>query len=155
MLQKCIFCFAFLKLSKLEMLFQKQDFYIWMKKEKTGMATSNNPNGDRHKKNYSETRRSMVETRRFYIQLFTPICTRIISSQPAQLLFCWNFTIIAAMHTGVYFFCNCFSFFNTEIKAANFMKHKRETSLLHTLSLKCMKSFDFIILLHTRQKKIA
>ena len=125
MLQKCIFCFAFLKLSKLEMLFQKQDFYIWMKKEKTGMATSNNPNGDRHKKNYSETRRSMVETRRFYIQLFTPICTRIISSQPAQLLFCWNFTIIVALHTGVYFFFSLFFFFQQRNKSSKFHKTQK------------------------------
>ena len=27
-------CFTFLKLSKLEMFFQKQDFYIWMKGKK-------------------------------------------------------------------------------------------------------------------------
>ena len=32
------------------MLFQKQDLYIWMKKKKTDMATSNNPDGDSHKK---------------------------------------------------------------------------------------------------------
>ena len=54
-------CLAFLKLSKLKMLFQKQDFYIWMKEKKTDLATSNNPNGESHEKNSFETR-SMVET---------------------------------------------------------------------------------------------
>ena len=35
MLQRCIFCFLFLKRSRLEMFFQKQDCYIWMKGEIT------------------------------------------------------------------------------------------------------------------------
>ena len=42
-------CFAFLKLSKLEIFFKKQDFYIRMK-EKTDLLTSNNLNGESHEK---------------------------------------------------------------------------------------------------------
>ena len=40
--------FLFLKLSKLEMFVQKQDFYIWIKGKP--LATSNNPNRESHKK---------------------------------------------------------------------------------------------------------
>ena len=53
---------------KLEMFFQKQDYYIWMKR--------NNINGENHKINCYETRGSMVETGKFYIKLFMSICTR-------------------------------------------------------------------------------
>ena len=35
------------------------------------------------------------------------------------------------------------------MKAKNFTKQRRKTSLLHTLSHKCLKSFDFIILLYS------
>lgn len=35
----------------------------------------------------------------------------------------------------------------SKTKATNFIKHRRETSLLYILSCKCLKSFDFIILL--------
>ena len=53
----------------LEMLFQKLDFYIWMKEEKTDLVTVTTPTGRTMKKNCSETRRSMVETGKFYIKL--------------------------------------------------------------------------------------
>ena len=46
MLQKCFLSFAFLKLSKLEIFFQKQNFYIWIK----GKNRPGNPNGENHEK---------------------------------------------------------------------------------------------------------
>ena len=51
------------------MFFQKLDFYIWMKEEKTDLVTVITPTERTIKKNYSETRRSMVETGKFYIKL--------------------------------------------------------------------------------------
>ena len=45
--RKNFLCFAFLKLSKLGMLFKKEDFYLWMK-ENTDLATSNNPSREIH-----------------------------------------------------------------------------------------------------------
>ena len=63
------FCFAFLKLTKLEIFVQKQDIYIWMR-GKEDLATSNNPNGESHEKICSKLRRSIVATEKFYINPF-------------------------------------------------------------------------------------
>ena len=43
------FCFPFLKLSKPDFFFQKQDFYIWMK-GKNRLASSNKRNWETHEK---------------------------------------------------------------------------------------------------------
>ena len=80
MLQKCIFlCYAFLELTKVEIFFKKQDFYVFMKEKITQT--------DSHEKNCSETRKSMVKTVRFHIKLFMSICTWKNSSQLAQFPF--------------------------------------------------------------------
>ena len=85
------------------------------------------------------------------------------NSQPAQLLFLWNFTLIVARyyrHAEVQFFfiscffccCCCFCFFfqhRNKTKVANFTKHKRETSFLHKLSHKCRSHlFHYFIIVN-------
>ena len=72
MLQKHFFP---LKLSKLQILFQKQVFIFWMK-GKTDMETSNNPNGKSHVKNCSKMRITGVKAGRFYTVLYKPIFIR-------------------------------------------------------------------------------
>ena len=131
--------FSFLKFNELEMFLQKQDFYIWMK-GKTDLTTFNNPNGDSHEKNCSETRRSMVETRNFYIKLFMSICTRENSSRSSFHLFLLIFHShcceILQKRRGLVFLISFIFQHRNKIKTT-FTKH-REISLLDTWSLKCL-----------------
>ena len=67
-LQKFFFCSGFLKLSKLEMLFQKQDFYFLDERDKQTWEPLITQMG-RAIKNCSKTRKSMIKTGRFHIKL--------------------------------------------------------------------------------------
>ena len=109
-------CFTFLKLSKLEMLFQKQDFYIWMKR-KSQLGNFYNPNGEKH------------EIGTFYIEPFISICTR---ENYSQVFFCWKFTLIPRcyIHVRVQFYSYCF-FFNIEIKLKQRIEQNTERNLLY------------------------
>ena len=134
-------CFAFLKLSKLEMFFSEARFYIWMK-GKRDLATSSNSNGECYEKNSSETRRSMTETGKFYIKN-TPI------TQPRSFFFLAGSSLwlpLGTSSSSFFLYHFLFQLWN-KTKATNFTKHRREPSLLHKLSHKCLKPFDFIILL--------
>ena len=83
--QNAFFMFYFLELGKLEMLFQKQDFYIWMKR-KSKLGNFYNPNGEKH------------EIGTFYIEPFISICTR---ENYSQVFFCWKFTLIPRCYIHV------------------------------------------------------
>ena len=48
-------CLASLKLCKIELIFQKQGFYMWME-GKPDLTASNNPNGENHEEHCSEIR---------------------------------------------------------------------------------------------------
>ena len=101
-------CFAFLKLSsKLEIFFQTQNFYIWIKEKNT--------------KNCSETRRSIDETSRFYMKLFMSICTRESSSHPAQVFLFAGTSLSFLLDTidtsgSIFFDVVFFFFFNIETR---------------------------------------
>ena len=81
MLQKCIFLFCFLETTETQ--------------QTSNLTTSNTPNEVNHEKNCFETRRSMVEIRRFNIELSMSICARENFSHPAQ--FCLVFVFFAGI----------------------------------------------------------
>ena len=140
MLQKCIFLrFAFLKLSNLEMSFSKARFLYLVERKKI----SNNPNGKSHKKNCSETRRKMVETGRFYIQLFMSIGTRENYSFLMHLHF--HCCQILYLRVWVQLFYIVFFQHRNKTKATEITKHRREMSLLHTLQISHLTSLFFIV----------
>ena len=83
MLQKCIFLFCFLETTETQ--------------QTSNLTTSNTPNEVNHEKNCFETRRSMVEIRRFNIELSMSICARENFSHPAQ--FCLFLFFLLEFHS--------------------------------------------------------
>ena len=81
-----------LKLSKPEMFFQKQDFYIFMKgKNRPG-------NGDSHENIVLNQGEAWLKPGNIYINLFMFISTRENFSRPAQVFFCWKLTLIVTRY---------------------------------------------------------
>ena len=137
MLQKWIFyVFLWWKLANYK-CFSRTKLFMSGWKEKIDLVTSNNPNGESHEKIFPEMRRSTIETGKFYIKLVMSICTR-----KTLLIHARSFFGVTSLSLISFFF-----YHRHETKAMNFTKHRRETSLLHTLSHKCLKSYDFILLL--------
>ena len=90
----------------------------------------------------------MTETEKFYVKLFISICARENSSHPAQVfLFYAGTSLSLLLDTIDAVFNIAFFQHRNKTKATKFTKRRRETSLLHILSHKCLKSFGFIILL--------
>ena len=148
-------------------IFPEAGFLFSGCQEQTDLATSNTRIRQPWK-NCSETRRSMVKTGRFYINLYMFIFIRETASLAAQIFlnetlyvklpkklgfFCWNLTFIISRyyrHVGVKLFWHRYRFFfqyRNKTKATNFTKYRAETSLQKTLPHKYLKSFDFINLL--------
>ena len=125
MLQKCTFYVLLSWNLTNQKCFSRSNTILSVWKGKTDLATSNNPNRNSHENNCSETRRSMVETGKFYITIFPSrhwthfipcssvfivnledviagwvmsTCTRENSSHPAHVFFCWNFTFIVSRY---------------------------------------------------------
>ena len=82
----------------------------------------------------------MVETGRFYIKPFMSICNKENSPHPAQVLFFAGTSLSLLLDTvdksGSVFFC--IAFLSNE-----FHKRRRQTSLPHTVSHKCLKSLFY------------
>ena len=102
-----------------------------------------------HEKNCSEMRRNMGQIGRFYIRLLMSICTKKLLS-PSPGLFLAGTSLILLLDTvdtsGSSFFWYYFFFqHRNKTKIAIFIRHRRKTTLLYTLSRKCLKLFEFII----------
>ena len=153
MLQKFLFCFTVLKLSKVEMFFFSETrFFLsgWKEKKQTCQLLMTQTGKAMKKIVLRQEASRIVGTGRFYIKLFMSICTREHSSNPTlvSLFFSWNFTFIVArycIHIGVLFF---FVQHGNKATATNFTEHRSEISLLRILSHKCLKSFDLISLFY-------
>ena len=116
-------CFTFLKLSKLEMFFSEARLYIWMK-GKRDLATSSNSNGECYEKNSSETRRSMIETGKFYIKN-TPV------TQPRSFFFLAGSSLWLLLGTSSSSFFLYHFFFNFETKLKQQILQNTEENLLY------------------------
>ena len=83
--------------------------------------------------NFSETRRRIVETRRFHIKLFMSICTTENSSHPAEFFFCWIFShcyLIRYTRWGLVFYI-IFIFYSTLKQDQSTDFHKTEKERLY------------------------
>ena len=101
-----------------------------------------------HEKNCSETRRNMGQIGRFYIRLLMSICTKkLLSPSPGLFLAGTSLTLLLdTVDTSVSSFFDIIFFqHRNKTKIAIFIRHRRKTTLLHTLSQKCLKLFEFII----------
>ena len=138
------FCFLSSNLANWNFFFRSTIFISgW--KEKTDLTASNNANGERNKK---KTGLKREETdwnwEILHKSIYAHLHKRKLLSPRAKVLFFFLFFVFAGTSLFSYIF---FFRHRNETKAMNFTKHRRETSLLHTLSHKCLKSFNFIILL--------
>ena len=113
-------CFALLKFSKVEMFFQKQDLYTWMKgKNRPGNLITRTAKA--MKKNYSETRRNMIQTGRFTESFLCPFAQeKIPLTQPSSLLFFFAGSLLSLLldtiDTSGLVFLIKFFFFNVKTK---------------------------------------
>ena len=86
-----------------------------------------NTNRESYVKHCSETKRSMVETRKFYIKLFLSISIRENSSHPASFFAGTSVSLLLDTidALGFSFFISFFFFFQHQNKteAMNFSKH--------------------------------
>ena len=98
-----------------------------------------NANRESYVKHCSDTKKSMVETRKFYIKLFLSISIRENSSHPARFFAGTSVLLLLDTIDAL-----GFSFF---ISSQN--TKEKLLYCLHTLSHKCLKSFDLIILLQS------
>ena len=95
---QCIFCFAFLKFSKLEMFFQKQDFSIWMKGKKTWKPKIIQTGGVMTKFVLKKGEACLKEGQILHKAIYAHLHSRNFISLNLALFFCWNFTLIVARH---------------------------------------------------------
>ena len=143
---KNAFLFSFLKLSELEFFFSEVRFlYLGESKKQTWQPLIMQTGKEIKKKTGLKREETDWNWEILHKSIYAYLHKRKLLSPRAKVLFFfvffffrWNFT----------FFVYTFFFrHRNETKAMNFTKHRRETSLLHTLSHKCLRSFNFIILL--------